>query len=156
MTEPRLSWSKSQQQAFSYIRQGVGTGLSAARALREYRTGGGAIRDSSWYSLYRETFAQEGWKETVKQIPMTYVVRENMFQPTDWDFREKYIMQMKVSGFSEEIGRRVTKWVTVENDKLLTKQEWRWYAQEAVNNTIGSIPFEIDRVYEYAPLVRVR
>lgn len=156
MSEQTVTWTNSQKQAFAYIRRGVSTGLSATGALRQYRAGGGAIRDSSWYSLYRRTFAQEGWRETVKEIPMTYIVRENMFQSTDWDFKEQYIMQMKVSGYSKEIGRRITKWVTVENDKLLTKQEWLWYAQEAVNNTIGSIPFEIDRVHEYAPLIRVR
>lgn len=156
MSEPRLSWTNSQRTAFSYIRKGINDGLSATGALRQYREGGGSIRDSSWYSLYRETFSQEGWRETVKELPMTYVVTERMFQETDWDFREKYIMQMKVGGYSIELGRRVTKWVTVEGDKLYTKQEWRWYAQEAVDNTLGSVPFEIDVVHEYAPLIRVR
>lgn len=154
MSELGTTWTDSQKQAFSYIRRSVSEGISATSALKDYRSGGGAIRDSLWYSLYKETFSQEGWKETVKQLPMTYTVTDKMYQETDWDFREKYIMQMKISGYSSEIGQRITKWVTVEGDKTYTKQEWRWFAQEAVDNTLGSVPFVIDTFIEYAPMKR--
>lgn len=156
MSESSVHWTQSQKRAFSYIRKGVSEKLSATGALKQYRSGGGQIGNELWYGLYKETFNQEGWKDTVQDIPRTYMVTEKMHQETDWDFREEYIMQMQVTGYSEEIGQRITKWVTVESDKLLTKQEWRWNAQIAVDNLAGSIPFKIDRVYEYAPLHRVR
>ncbi len=156
MSEQGLSWTSSQKRAFGYIQKGVADGLSASDGLRQYRAGGGAIRDSSWFSLYKQTTNLEGWKKTVKALPTTYMVRENMHLETDWDWREEYIMQMKVSGYSEEIGQRITKYITVESDKLLTKQEWRWFGQQAVDDTLGSIPFIIDRFDEYTPLHRVR
>jgi hypothetical protein len=156
MSPNGIGWTQSQKDAFSYIRRGVGEGLTATNALKQYRAGGGAIRDSSWYRLYKETFNQEGWRETVKELPTTYTVTPKMHQETDWDFKEEFVMQMRVSGYSEEIAQRVTKWVTVESDRPLTKAEWRWNAQVAVSDTIGSIPFMIDRFLEYAPLHRVR
>jgi hypothetical protein len=156
MSENTVTWSQSQKDAFSYIRRSVSEGISATSALKQYRDGGGSIRDNLWYSLYKETFSQEGWRETVAKLPVTYTVTDKMFQETDWDFREQYIMQMKVSGYSTELGQRITKWVTVENDTILTKQEWRWLAQEAASATLGTPPFAIDTFLEYAPLKRVR
>lgn len=154
MSEQTRKWSASQQTAFAFVRRAVTEGTSARAGLRAYRAGGGHIGNEYWFSLYKTAFNIDGWKETIKQVPETYNIRENMFTETDFDFREEYVMQMRVSGYSEEIGQRITKWVTVESDKIITKREWRWGAQDALDAGLGSPPLVIDRVLEWAAMKR--
>lgn len=149
-------WTSSQKRAFSYIQSAVERGMTATEGLSQYRSGGGAIRDSSWFGLFKETFAQVGVRENILKIPETYTIPESMFQETNFDFRSKYIAQMKVTGYSQELGQRITKWATVESDVLITKREWRYGAQEAVSSGLGSPPFIIDRILEWQTFVRVR
>ena len=155
MSEIGINWSKSQKVAFGAIQRGASEGMTAKAALIEYRAGGGKIRDAWWGSLFRETFAQVGTREKVKDIPYTYTVPDSMFQPVDWDLREKYVMQMEVSGISPLTGNRVTRWVTLETDTLVTKYEYLSGAQEAITDTIGSDPLIIDKVLDWNPLKRV-
>jgi len=156
MSQESINWTSSQKQAFSYIQSAVERGMTATASLSEYRSGGGAIRDSSWYGLFRETFAQVGVRENILRIPETYTIPESMFQETDFDFRSKYVAQMKVSGYSDELGQRITKWVTVESDELVTKGEWRYGAQQAIDAGLGSPDFTIDRITEWQTFVRMR
>lgn len=154
MSENKTKWSPSQKTAFAFVRRSVSEGMSGRAGLKAFRAGGGHIGNEYWFSLYKTAFNIDGWKETIKQVPMTYNVRENMFTKTNFDFREQYVMQMKITGYSEDLGQRVTKWVTVENDKIITKQEWVWGAQEAVDAGIRSPVFIIDRVLEWEALKR--
>lgn len=156
MSEEEKGWSQSQKIAFPFIQSAIERGLNATESLGQYREGGGSIRDAYWYSLFRETFGQIGVRDKIEQLPISYKVTESMFQDVDWDLRAKYAIQMKVSGYSEELGQRIVKWVTVESDELVTKAEWRYGAQMAVNDTIGSPEFTIDTFLEYNPMMRMR
>lgn len=156
MSQTKTRWSHSQELAFAFVRKGVESGLSGRAALKEYRAGGGHIGNESWFSLYKSAFNISGYRETIKQVPMTYDIRKTMFTDVDFDFREEYVMQMKVTGFSEDIGQRVTKWVTVESPNIITKQEWVWGAQEAVDSGIRSPPLIIDRVLEWDAMRRAK
>jgi len=120
MTQEQTLWTSSQKRAFSYIQSAVKRGMTATAGLSQYRAGGGAIRDSSWFGLFRETFAQVGVRENILRIPETYTIPDSMFQETDFDFRSKYVAQMKVRGYCPELEQRITKWVTVESDELVT------------------------------------
>jgi hypothetical protein len=155
MSQERDTWSLSQKVAFPYIQSAINQGLNATESLEQYRQGGGSIRDNLWYSLFRETFGQIGVTDKIQNLPMSYKVSDPMFQEVDWDLRGTYAIQMKVSGYSEELGMRLTKWITVESDELLTKKEWQYYAQMAVTDTIGSPPFIIDTFLEYTPIKRM-
>lgn len=156
MTEERFQWTTSQKRAQPFVESGVQRQMTATAALREYRLGGGAIRDAYWYSLYKEEFAYRGTKDKIEQIPNTYIVPETMFKPTDFDYYAKYIMRMRVSGYSEELDMRIVKNVTVESDELITKAEWRYGAQMAIDNTLGSPPMIVDRIWDYEAKIRVR
>lgn len=149
MSEEELNWTSSQKRAYSFVTSAVNRGMSARSAVKEYRAGGGSIGNVQWFSIYKTAFNAFGWKETVQEVPPTYIVRKEMFTPTGLDFREEYILQAKVSGWSEELQQNVTKWVTVESDKLLTKQEWLWGLQQAVDASLGSPVFIISRRLEY-------
>lgn len=155
MIDLTRKWSQSQKDAFSYILSGVERQLSATNALNQYRSGGGRIGNELWYSLYKSEFNYRGVREQIKDIPITYNITEAMFEPTDFDYHSKYVMQMEVSGYSEELGMRITKWVTVESDEILTKAEWRYGAQQAINDTIGSIPLIVDSFLSYNARLRM-
>lgn len=156
MTEEGFQWTASQKRAQPFVESGVARGMTATAARKEYRAGGGKIRDSWWNALYKEEFAYRGTKDKIEQIPTTYIVPETMFKPTDFDYYAKYIMRMKVSGYSEELGMRIVKNVTVESDELITKAEWRYGAQMAIDNTIGSPVMIVDRIWDYEAKIRVR
>lgn len=156
MSELSEHWTDSQKNAWGYAQQGIGEGLSGRSALKQYRAGGGHIGNELWFSIYKTAYNIAGWKKTIADVPMTYTVRANMFTDVDMDFREEWVMRAKVSGFSTDIGKRVTKWVQVESDKLLTKQEWLWGMQQAVQSTVGSPPLIIDRRSNYEAIHRAR
>lgn len=156
MSQPFDTWTQSQQIAFGFVRKGVETGLSGRSALKEYRAGGGHIGNELWFSLYKSAFNLYGYRETIKQVPMTYNVRDTMFTDVDFDFREEYVMQMKVTGYSEDLGMTVTKWVTAESPSIITKQEWQWAAQDAVDSGIRSPVFVINRVVEWEAMRRAK
>lgn len=156
MTEFQAGWSQSQKDAWAYVRKGVAEGLSGRAALRQYRAGGGHIGNEYWFSLYKTAFNAEGWKNSIKEIPPTYNIREEMFTPTDLDYREKYIIQAEVSGYSEELGKRVKKWVTVESDHIMTKQQWLWGIQQAIDIGLGSPTMVVDTRHQYEAFVRYR
>jgi len=152
VSEQRKLWTKSQLGAFPYIQQGVGLGMSATAALIEYRDGGGKIRNADWFSLFKQVFSYLGVRDNIKKIPMTYTVPDTMFEPVDYDFREQFVMQMKVRGYSKELGQYVTRWVTTESDKPITKREWTYGAERTMSDTVGSDPLINIQVLEWVPL----
>jgi len=154
VSETQTGWTKSQVTAYPYIQKGVADGLTATAALKQFRAGGGSIRDAYWYALFREDFAQSGVRENILEIPMTYTIPDTMFQSVDYDYREKYVMQMKVRGYSQELDRTVTRWITAENDTMITKREWTYLAAQAIYDTIGSPPMIISSIVEWNPLKR--
>lgn len=154
MEESPLDWSKSQREAYGFIRRAVDEGLSATYALGQFREGGGSIRNQWWYELYRETFANIGWRETIEELPDSYTISEKMYRQVDWDLREKYAVMGKVRGWSEELGQYIEKWVTVESDRPLTKGEFRGYMQQAIDDTIGSPDMEVEEVFEWDAVMR--
>lgn len=154
MAQEKLEYSQSMIEALPYIRRAVSEGLTATNALSQYRSGGGSIRDSSWYSMFRNEFAYSGTREKIKDVPYTYTVPETMFETDPFDYRQKYVMQLEVTGYSSELDQRITKWVSVESDHLLTKNEWRSYAQQAVFDTIGSPDFNIDGILSWDARMR--
>ena len=150
MSQEQGQWSPSQKNAYSFVSRAVTEGLSARAGLKAFRAGGGHIGNEYWFSLYKTAFNIDGWKETIQQVPMTYNVRENMFTPEPVNWKREFVMQMKVSGYSEETGTTITRWVTAESDRVLTKQEWLWSAQQIIDDRIGSDPLIVDRVKEWS------
>jgi len=154
MSENQPTWTASQKIAFPYTQRGASEGLTATEALAQYRSGGGRIRDASWYALYKEAFAQVGVRDKVTHIPMTYTVPETMFEKVDYDYRRQYVMQMEVRGWCEELGQNVTRWVSIESDNLLTKGEWLYGAQKNINDRLGSQDLLITSVLDWNPVQR--
>lgn len=142
-------WTRSQKIAWEFTLLGVGQGINATQALKQYRSGGGRIRDSSWYSLYKDAFSLYGHRESIVKIPMTYTVPETMSSEEDIAWRSRYVMQMKLYGVDTETGEHISQYVTAESDVLLTKKEWIDSAADAITGLDWTRPIVVDYAREF-------
>lgn len=139
-------WSKSVLAAWDYMVSGARQGLTATDAYQQYTAGGGKIRTSWWYAGFKEAFGMIGVRDSIMEIPKTYTIPETMSTRSGMDWTEKYIFQGEWQGVDPKTGSRFKRWVTVESNELLTKSEWEFYSQQAVDMTPGSIPIIIERL----------
>lgn len=149
-------WTAAMRLAWQYTLSGAEMGLTATDALGQYRGGGERIRDADWYYLYKDAFAAGGKRDSIGEIPSTYVIPESMATDSDFDWYEKYVMQYDASGVNPETGKRETRRITIESDELLTKKEWQMGAYEAIEANPDSDPIIIDRWTNYTFYRRVR
>ena len=120
----REEWSQSQRMAWSYVRTGVDSDLSATSALREYRAGGGTIRTSDWYDLWNKAESAGGEWEKISMLTPEDTIPESMFEPTGIKFEQKYVMNVNITGRTVQ-GETITEMYRyVESDERLTKKEW--------------------------------
>lgn len=89
--------------------------------------------------------ALDAWQKLI-DLPDFYRVTSKFGIETPFDYRDKYIMQMKVHAWDKNTGEFVDQWITVESGSRKTKQEWFELARQATIDT----PFGTDLVLEYA------
>ena len=145
-------WSQSMRQAWSFVQSSVIRGLSGAEGLRQFRAGGGAIRDSDWYFLRRLASQTVQVAEQTAVQPRTLPVPEESFTPTDWDYRQNYVSVVEVVGKDAQTGQRVVRHITVESDSLLSLESWAESAldvMEAEAENYGIVEFSVGRMYFY-------
>lgn len=142
MPLPQL-WPDSVNQAWEYILRGVKEGLTATEALRQYRSGGGGIRNEYWYDAWHKAEDVDRIGIQIQKTPDFYDINPNLATESPFDWRQEWVMQVEVFGEDPETFERYRRWVTVESDEPLTKADYLDMAQEAINYTPGSIPFQI-------------
>lgn len=142
MPLPQL-WPKSVNVAWEFVLRGAKEGLTATEALRQYRDGGGAIRNQYWYDAWNSAKEVDEIGRQIDALPDYYQVNPYLATDSPFDWRQEWIMQIEVFGEDPETQERYTRWVTVESDEALTKGEYLDLAQEAIDYTPGSIPFQI-------------
>lgn len=117
-------WSQSERMAWGYVRAGVDADLTATGALREYRSGGGAIRTQDWYDLWNKAEAAGDAWDKVSYLSPTDSVPESMFEPTDIQFEQRYVVNVNITGNTLQ-GETVTEMYRyIESDERLTWGEW--------------------------------
>ena len=90
-------WSGSQREAWGYIQSAYDQGLRQTEALKAYRSGGGAIRSSSWSELWhRYDEGGQSW-DTLYQYKTSDVIPESMYEPVGLNFRSKYNITYKTN-----------------------------------------------------------
>ncbi|NIW97358.1 MAG: hypothetical protein GWN13_03765 [Phycisphaerae bacterium] len=142
MPLPRL-WPKSVNEAWSFILRGAKEGLSPTEALRQYRDGGGTIRNEYWYDAYREAQIVDEIGQQILDLPDYYTVNPYLATDSPFMWRQEWVMQIEVFGEDPETQERYSRWITVESDEPLTKEEYYDMAQDVIDGTPGSIPFQI-------------
>jgi len=119
-----MAWTFSQRQAFSFVWRAVREGLSATEALRQYRSGGGRIRDAYWYDLYRQVQDEPEKSARLGELPEFYTPSDEFATEVYWDSRQQYLMKMKLHVIDPLTGAEFDQWYTVESDVPLTMAEW--------------------------------
>lgn len=135
-----VNWTPAQNLAWNWVESAVNQGLSATRALKAYRSEGGSIRTQDWFSLWNEyKSGTEVWGN-YKYYSVNETIPESMFSRVDINYREKYVMNVKVL-IKESTGNVVEKWRTIESSKRLTVGEW----QQAMRDSIATEAYEYDQ-----------
>ena len=155
MTLPRL-WPKSINVAWEYVLMAAKGGLTATEGLRQYRSGGGAIRNQFWYDAYREAEVVDMIGQQIQELPDYYQVNPYLATDSPFAWRQEWVMQMEVHGTDPETQEAYTRWITVESDEPMTKQDYGDAAQNSIDGTPGSIPFQVSDVSDYVFYRRVR
>jgi len=148
MPLPKL-WPASINKAWEYVVRGAKEGLSATEALRQYRSGGGAISNEYWYDAYNEAKDLAMLGEQIGELPDFYTVNEYLAIDSPFRWQQEWVMQMEVTGRDPETGEEISRWVTVESDTPLTKSEYQESAQASITANPGSSPFEIAGVIDW-------
>jgi len=122
------------------------TATRAAEYLREFSR----FRDAPWYRTFREAFAQVGYRESIKRVPMTYIIPPTMMgapREIDWEFEYNYIARIRF--YNPETLRWEEKDVQVGSDVLQTKRDWRLMAEEVFGTLPGSPSFDPERGLQF-------
>jgi hypothetical protein len=145
-----VEWGQSQRMAWGYVRAGVDSDLSATGALREYRSGGGAIRTQDWYDLWNKAEAAGDAWDKVSYLTPSDSVPESMFEMTDIKFEQKYVMNVNLTGITVQ-GETITEMYRyVESDERLTKQEWFAKVDQFLQKYAGVRDFKVYHVTDVA------
>ena len=131
-------WTKSQKQAWGYVKGGYNAGMTQTESLQMYREGGGHISTSNWGELWHR--AKEGaqqW-ENLYQLKSSDVVPESMYTQVDINYQERYVMTFQVSIRQDtgEILHNIHR--QVESSVRLTLEEWTNAARESMYEDLSS------------------
>ena len=140
------------RQAWNWALSSIERGLSGRAGLRQYRAGGGAIRDSDWFYLRRagakayDSYGKAG--ETWPTLP----VPPRTFTEADWDYREEYVTTAQVRYFDPVEESFKNAMITVESAGLHTLDEWENDVTDVVIASLGELFVtrpEIQRMWFY-------
>lgn len=136
MSESPLFSINSVVLAEQWITKTVVDQISATEGLRLYREAGGRIRDSYWYSAYREIRPFIEKAADINRLPDEYTVPSRLYTPTGADYDREYIYTAKIEVLDDngiimgEFG------LTVKSSENLTIREWRAQASEIIRDYI--------------------
>lgn len=102
--------------------------------------------DHPWRNSFRAAFAAVGHRESVKELPMTYMVPVTMaeVQPgIDWETKYNYIA--KVQYFDLQTRTWEEKTIQGQSDDLLTKRDWRATVEQRMVESEVSPSFDTER-----------
>lgn len=136
-------------QTWHYIKSAVKSGIESSIAFTQTIAGGLTPELEPYevaYDFYDQSVAD--W-QTIGQMNYDELIPSDMAMSTPFDWRDKHIMQMRIQGINSQTGESVDRWITVENDREMTKGEWLTAAQGAVDESVGSDPTDIDYIAEY-------
>jgi hypothetical protein len=118
-------WSDSQRRAWQYVLSAQDQGLGEVAALTEYRSGGGAIRTTSWVELWHRADQASSTWDNLYTLGGSDTVPESMFAETGINYKQKYIATFTFSMLGADGKTITTEYRTVESNTRLTLDEWK-------------------------------
>ena len=104
--------------AWDYAQSAIGRGLTATEGLREYRAGGGAIRNESWYDLTRLAVETRDIGDRVAGQQIEPPIPGSAYSVVGDDYGHKYVVVADVSYIDAATEKPVTRIITVESDEV--------------------------------------
>lgn len=125
-------WTRSQREAWSYVKGAANSGLRQVEALREYREGGGSIRTSSWGELWDRYQSGAAEWDRLYQFNNEDTIPRSMFSEVNIQYADRYTMTFKttVRNIDGEITHDIYR--QVSSDRLLTMGQWQQAAVETM------------------------
>jgi len=118
---PRISqWSASMIGAWDYAQSTIARGLTATEGLREYRDGGGSIRNESWYDMTRLARDTVDTGDRVVGQEWETPIPGSVYSVVGDDYGHKYVVVSEVSYTDAATGQTIKRSVTVESDEELS------------------------------------
>lgn len=140
---------KAISDVWKYAEKAVSFGLDKVESFKDVVAGGIDIDSVEWSGLYDQAEeAKETWSR-INGIPGEYTIGSEFAIRSEFDWREKYVMKMKILAEDLETGVVSEQWITVESKNLLTRNEWDYYASEAVTDSPMGYSLDVYAVYEY-------
>jgi len=139
----------TQGEMWGWAQRFAAEGWTATQAA-DYLRGFFRFSNQPWFQTFKEAFAQVGWREDIKKLPLSYIVPETMAgKPRDIDWRTKYNYIADVRYFNPETQRWEIKYIQAQSDELLTKQDWRMKIEEVFGTLPGSPSYDPERGLEF-------
>jgi hypothetical protein len=142
-------FTQAVSRVFGYASAAVSRGLEVGEAFTQYVAGGGTEGEKP-FSLAQEAYdsSKRDWSK-IGDIPREYRISSEFALDTGFDWREEHVMKMEVLYRDNETGEHGRKWVTVESNTEMTRQEWEYNAQSIIQETPTSGDLEVYGVISY-------
>lgn len=116
-----VSW---RQLAYMVIPDFVQKGISATRALEQYRRAGGQIRTQVWHEWYREKAGLMKMQPQIERMEPGRVVPKAWMTEADLKRPHTYRVFAEVDYTDFETGEVEKKWISFYTDELDSFSEW--------------------------------
>jgi hypothetical protein len=119
--------------AWDYVQSAMARGLTSTEGLREYRDGGGSIRNQSWNdltSLARDT-VDTGDRLVGQEFETP--IPGSVYSIVGDDYGHKYVVVSDVSYTDAATGQTVKRTVTVESDEERSWQD----IEDEINDVVS-------------------
>ena len=151
---PEERWTSAMRESWYYALSAVEREMSGATGLLDYRTGGGAIRTSDWYTVYHNAeraYEQGGYPGMAGwDIPLPAAAHEVV----DIDYEKEYVAVFEATYQYRVTGEYYTKMITVESRETLSVKEWEELALEVMESEeYAAVPGSVSlgRSWYYSP-----
>jgi len=118
-------YTTSMAVAWEYVLNATQRGLTATAGLNEYRAGGGKIRTSDWYYLYRGAQDSAYAQELSARLPDYLYIDRGAYMWTPVPYQEDYVAKVKVTAWDSEGNVYPSFWRTVERSSNTTRAQWK-------------------------------
>lgn len=143
------------KQIVSFVSSGVRRGLGQEETYEQIKDylPDDIIEDviAGQYNLFEEF--KTDWAR-INTIPDEYIVGREYGLATSLDYRQNYIMRIKVAAYDFNTGEEVERWITVESNKELTLEEWQSSAIDAARETLAGTDLFIEDYLEYEYFIK--
>jgi len=116
------------REAFPFIKSLSESSLSANKIIEEVRSAGMAVQRSDALKLIRTLRENEIVSKYIKSVRNDFMPNPERFATAVTDIIRNYSYEVRINGTHAKTRERVTKWVTISTNVVLSKDQVMGYA----------------------------